>query len=338
MYTGEIKELLTQDILSATVQQFSVDPLTIDYIGGFENVIYQGLRNDSPVIIRVTHEKHRTAAQIYSELHWLQYLKDNGASVCGPYTSTAGNLVETVDVHDTSLHFSLFEKAPGSMVKITQESNNIKLFQAWGKATGQLHKLTRDYQRPLGVVRREDNQDIFTKTLAGIIPDEPGLRDRVGAIVSAVRDLPKTESWYGLIHSDIHPGNFFYDGQDLHIFDFDDCCYHQLASDIAIPLYYAIWANNLETQEDIDTFGSLFARNFLIGYLSEHAVSLEQMLTIPLLLQLRDCELLGVLQMEWGNNMNQKQRGLIQSFKTRLLEERAIVNVDWNQVYTEAIG
>lgn len=332
MFAEETKKLLTQDLLATAARQFSVDPSTICYIGGFENVIYQGLRNNTPVIIRITHEKYRTAALIYSELHWLQYLQDNGASVCGPLPSTRGKLVETIVVQGTALHISVFAKAPGVRIKISQERGNKELFQAWGRATGQLHRLTKSYRRPAELIPRGDAADNFWETLAPWLPQESELREKINGIVNAVASLPKTVDWYGLIHSDIHSGNFFYDAGRLYIFDFDDCCRHQLASDIAIPLYYAIWANDLETQAEKDEFGQFFARHFLHGYLDQHTLSLEQIQTLPLLLQFRDCELLAVLLAEFGDAMTEKQAALIDTFKTRILENKLMVNVDWKKL------
>lgn len=52
-------------------------------------------------------------------------------------------------------------------------------------------------------------------------------------------------------------------------------------------------------------------------------------------MQFRDCELLAVLMAEWEDNMGEKEIELIESFKHRLLENRLIVNVDWDKLYME---
>lgn len=335
MHKEETKKLLSPEFLNQAAEIFALESASVKHIGGFENIMYEGVQDHAPVILRIAHNDHRTAPQIYSELHWLQFLKDNGANVCGPRVSAAGNLVETIEVQGTPLHLSLFDKAPGTKVDIRKERDNLKLFQAWGRATGLLHRLTKSYQAPPEILTREDDIDIFEYTLMPYIPNEPRLQEKIARIVQGLRAMPRTTDWYGLIHSDIHFWNFFYDGNDLHIFDFDDCCYHQLASDIAIPLYYSIWGNNLESQEERDEFGYVFAKNFLQGYRTEHPVSLEQVRTLPLLLQFRDCELLGVLMAEWEDNMDEKELELIESFKNRLLENRLIVNVDWEKLYIE---
>lgn len=334
MNKEETKRLLTPEILAGAADVFQVD--TLEFVGGFENIIYQGIRPEGPAILRFSHDLHRTASQIHTELHWLEYLKNKGANVCGPYPSKHGNLVETVIVGDTPLHVSVFEKALGKRVNIREELGNTKLFQAWGRATGKLHRLTRDYRLPPGLPKRADITDLFEKNLTAYIPDN--LQATAADIVRRVRALPKNELCYGLIHSDIHSGNFFYDGEELHIFDFDDCCCHQLASDIAIPLYYSIWGSGLDSQEQKDEFGRCFIRHFLSGYLKEYGLSHEQIAAIPLLFRFRDCELLAVLTAEWGGNLSEKQAELIDTFKARLREGRLIVNIDWEKIGQDIRG
>jgi len=219
------------------------------------------------------------------------------------------------------------------MIDISKELGNINLFQAWGQATGKIHRLTKSYLRPPEIAIRKDSVVNFQAAFAPWIPHEPRLQANISRVVQAVRDLPKTEDWYGLIHSDIHSHNFFYDGE-LHIFDFDDCCYHQLASDIAMPLYYSTWGGVL-TPKERDALGYVFARNFLTGYLREQPFSLEQALSMPLLLRFRDCELLGALLGQWGDNLNDRQGALIEAIRTRILEEHPVVNVDWDHLIRE---
>ncbi|MGI6365384.1 MAG: phosphotransferase enzyme family protein [Bacillota bacterium] len=336
MHSEATKKLVDQDFLNRVAELFSIDAASIQFVGGFENVVYEGLRHKQPVIIRIVHNKHRSADLIKSELHWLQYLQDNGASVCGPLPSVEGNLVESLVVQGTPLHISVFTKAPGARINISQERKNAELFQAWGWATGQLHRLTRSYRPPAEIIPRGDAVENFRARLEPFIPENPELRVKASAVVTAVAQLPKTEDWYGLIHSDIHSANFHYDAGRLYIFDFDDCSRHQLASDIAIPLYYSAWSNDLETQEAIDEFGQFFARHFLHGYLKQHTVTQEQIQTIPLLLQFRDCELLGALREQFGEQLTERRAALLKTFETRLLEGKPSVNVDWTRALEEA--
>jgi amicoumacin kinase len=42
---------------------------------------------------------------------------------------------------------------------------------------------------------------------------------------------------YGLVHGDLHHGNFFVEESKITAFDFDDCCHHWFAYDLAVPWF-----------------------------------------------------------------------------------------------------
>jgi Ser/Thr protein kinase RdoA (MazF antagonist) len=82
-----------------------------------------------------------------------------------------------------------------------------------------------------------------------------------------LRTLPKSPDVYGLIHADLHHGNFFVEGHEITAFDFDDSCRHWLAYDLTPPLCSLIWA-----KEDMGAgLPDEEARSlFLDGYLREN--------------------------------------------------------------------
>ena len=49
--------------------------------------------------------------------------------------------------------------------------------------------------------------------------------------------LPKDDQSFGLIHGDFGATNYRYKDNRLCVFDFDDCCYHWFAYDLAITIY-----------------------------------------------------------------------------------------------------
>lgn len=142
IYRAESKDLLTQELLLQGAEIFGIDPLSLALVvGGFENIIYAGELKDRLVILRITNHRHRTKEQLDTELHWLEYLQEHGANVCGPFKSQAGNLVESLAVEGAWLHFSCFAKAPGRHIKTREELHNIQLFHSWGKATSSVKSL-----------------------------------------------------------------------------------------------------------------------------------------------------------------------------------------------------
>jgi Ser/Thr protein kinase RdoA (MazF antagonist) len=61
------------------------------------------------------------------------------------------------------------------------------------------------------------------------------------ALKERLRDQPKSSQTYGLIHGDFGETNYRYQDGRLNLFDFDDCCYHWFANDLAITIYPHGW-------------------------------------------------------------------------------------------------
>jgi len=56
-----------------------------------------------------------------------------------------------------------------------------------------------------------------------------------------LRGYPRNEQSFGLIHGDFGATNYRYKDGCLMVFDFDDCCYHWFAYDLAITIYPHGW-------------------------------------------------------------------------------------------------
>ncbi|MBM7094513.1 phosphotransferase [Bacillus sp. H-16] len=320
-----IDELFTESILSEGLAQFGV--ISKKKLGDFENYVFEGSLGDQPVIVRFTHSSHRTAVEIESELHWLMYLKSNSADVCGPLPSLHNNMIEKIIADDRNTFFvCMFEKAKGNSVDIKKELHNPSLLTAWGKATGKLHHITKRYSKPPEIPKRSDLISSFSSQFDPYLPDDGLIKKRVNHVVQKTRSIPQTPETYGLIHSDIHSGNFFFDGREVFIFDFDDAGYHYLASDLAIPLYYSLL--HISDKKTRDEEAGRFLFYFLKGY--------EQLSTLPpgclndleVLMMFRDCELYGVLNKKWDTTqLNEKQAGFLNGIKVRILEATPLVSL-----------
>ncbi|MHA2295082.1 MAG: phosphotransferase enzyme family protein [Candidatus Hodarchaeales archaeon] len=87
-----------------------------------------------------------------------------------------------------------------------------------------------------------------------------------------IEKLPKTKDSFGLIHSDLHAGNFLVENNRITtILDFDRACYKWFISDIAVALYYPLYMSQLiESQKAQKEFVSYFLPLFCEGYESEN--------------------------------------------------------------------
>ena len=63
---------------------------------GCANLVYEYERAGRSLILRISFRSERPVEQIQAELHFINYLADNGARVSRPLPSQNGNLIETI--------------------------------------------------------------------------------------------------------------------------------------------------------------------------------------------------------------------------------------------------
>lgn len=319
----------TKGVIEKILNHFNLD-LEYKKLGDFENYVFEIYENGAPKILRVTHSSHRSKEELESELDWIQHLHRCGISIPGVFLSPDGHTVEEFEVEDSSFFASIFEKAPGNPVKLDDDIFNEKLFYKWGKMIGKMHRHTKDYQRSEGVIPRSqwDENDLLNleKYYTG---DAAALLENVNTVIDKIKQLPKNKDSFGLIHTDIHHGNFFYDGNDIHVFDFDDACYQYFASDIAIPLYYATNSKYFfGTQEERNQFAKKFLNAFLDGYQEENKLAREWIETIPLFLKLRDIDLYAVFNKKVApEDRSDRINHWMMEIKDRIEQDIAIVDL-----------
>ncbi|MBN8199352.1 phosphotransferase enzyme family protein [Bacillus sp. NTK034] len=293
-----VDALMTDDILKNFLRIYSLNIGNYKKLGDFENYVYEVHKDGIVYILRITHSSHRMLEELLSEADWMNYLKSKDLKVSEVFPSQNGNMVERLTAEDGSAFYaSLFSKAEGKPISVRAREFNQELFQAWGRAVGKMHAATKSYVPSAGILPRMQWDEEELLLVEKYIPAEDQLVIKhTKDLLNLLQNLPKNINSFGLIHTDLHSGNFFYDGKDIHVFDFDDCCHHWFASDIAIPLYYSLLYKFKEADTaEMKIFGKHFLDAFLVGYQLENEIpdGLERQL--PLFLRLRDITLYSVL-------------------------------------------
>ncbi|MCW9134546.1 phosphotransferase [Bacillus paramycoides] len=319
-----VERVFTKEILARAARVFRV---TVEEkpLGDFENYIFHAKdRNDEDYILRLTHSSHRSKKEVEAELDFLRYVAEHGAKAAGPYYSIFQNLVEEIGAEDgTSFYASLFVYAKGEQVKGDQSSYwGDTFFEAWGKAIGQLHRLTMNYPKT-------DDRDTWEEDESAIVNEleDKKVKEIATVLMNEIKALPIEKETFGLMHGDIHPGNFHYDGKELTIFDFDDAAYNYFIHDLAMVLYYSVLFTPWTVEEKTE-----FARKQLQvlrkGYEYEHRLADSWYESLPLFLRLRDIGLYGTLQKKFkGKDMSDNFRELSEQLYERIIKKEAIVNI-----------
>jgi len=282
----EQQALFTDDVLTHAAGRFGLDPDTIRHLDGFENMVLEAERYGQPYILRISHNSHRTIEQVHAELDWIDFLAQRDVSVCRPLRSKTDALIEIIDIDRASLIAAVFEKAKGGMVR--RDDQTPQMTYNRGRLLGKIHALTKQYRPQSDEIKRYqwyDEEDFanFDRYL-GPADEIVGLRFR--ELIDSLRAIPVDDESYGLIHTDAHTGNIFFDGDNPTLFDFDDCAYDFFISDIAISLFYA--ALMLPPKTDQLSFAKEFLDQFLAGYRTENRLDDRWLELMPMILKRRE--------------------------------------------------
>lgn len=325
-----VSTLMTQEILDYFLERFGLDRET-KKLGDFENYVFETYRNGHPYIMRLTHRSHRSKDEVLSELDWMRHLNSKGLPVPEVFPSENGLLVEETLAEDESEFYGcLFAKAQGSAVSVRSEKFNEELYKKWGETTGRMHHATKSYKQSEGIIKRSSWDEDELLSVEKYYPsDERELVENAKDTIAGISALPKNMDNYGVIHTDIHSGNFFYDGEKIHVFDFDDASYHWFASDIAIPLYYSIiYRIPASEKAERERFGQLFLDAFIEGYQKENKLPEGWREQVPLFLMLRDIVLYSVLHKKIApEDRDEKLLAMMEEIADRIRNQQPIINI-----------
>lgn len=310
-----IRNYFNDQVLSEAAACFELGIPELTELAGFENFIYEFEQDGKAYILRITHISRRTREKIDAEMHWIAYLHANGVNCSLPLKSKQGNLVEAVGSNEHSFVVCAFDRVPGC--RITTELDTRQLRLNYGLQVGRMHRLTKDYQA--GATKRIDwFEDDLVKGFDTIVPPEDTLiMARMRENTAAIKAMPTNRDNFGLVHYDVHHGNFFVHNAEIYMFDFDDSQYAFFAADIAIVLFY--FAGRCPKDSSREDFVREFYRDFMQGYVSENTLPADELAKIPIFLKQRELMLYAaLLQAYRGVDMDERLASYLSSRKERL--------------------
>lgn len=295
--------------------------------GNFAHV-YSFNRADRNYVMRLTPPNDETDVSAQkSILAWMAYLAAQGAFVPEPLPSQNGNLVEVISSPEGEWLAVAFTQAQGILSEdVSLDEWDESGFQMLGRSIGRMHAIARGYvpSSEVSYPQWDTGGNLFNHLLL----NEPWLKERQSRLLEQIRSLPKPADAYGLVHCDLHFGNFFVDipAQRITLIDFDDCAYGWFVMDIAILLFDILV---LYTGTDKDAYALKFLRNFLAGYLPENPLSKFWFEQLPLFLKLLEINVYEVVARSYPDNADEWVMKFMMGRKERLENNFPYVNLDY---------
>jgi Ser/Thr protein kinase RdoA (MazF antagonist) len=274
----------------AAVKLWRGDNESLKYLGESANRVYSFAQSAKTRYLRLASSRHRTKEQIEAELDFIFHLQRGGVNVALPVSSVAGRFVEEIPSTNDLLFACVFEQAEGKPFKYNSAESNKEHFRLRGRTLGQIHALSKTFVSSGGLRRFAWDTDELLLDVESFLPKSEKIVWReYDRLKERLRGLSKSKQTYGLIHGDFGETNYRYQNSQLNVFDFDDCCYHWFAYDIAVPIYPHGWR-----KEGLQLLGWL-----LEGY-SESMQSNFSLADITLFCQWRLVYMFLVYARKWG--------------------------------------
>lgn len=288
-------------LAEAAIPAYGLDPASrVRLVNVSENWTYRiDAPDGSSYALRVHRPGYHTAAEIESELDWIDALRESGVvDTARTVPAADGRRVAQVATADLGeRNVVLFEWLSG----ITPEPDEQDLrpgFVTLGAVSAHMHGHARGWRAPAGFTRFSWEYETTLGAAGhwgrwqdglGMGPQE---RDVLGRLDTTLRRrlqaYGKGPERFGLVHADIRLANLLVDGDAVRVIDFDDCGYSWFMYDFAttvsfieehpdVPALKAAWVEGYRSvapldaadEAELDTFVML-RRLLLVAWIGSH--------------------------------------------------------------------
>jgi len=279
------------DALAQCVDHWGLIPEKTELIRDGVNHVF-GTENSTgePVIVRISDGAIRQRGELQGELIWLDHLIHHGCTVTTPILSRNGELLETIDLEQGTYHVCCFERFGGQQINpITDPQWNDELFLKLGREIGRIHRASDELQLPPD----QDRKPWYECNLSQI-PDplpqgfKPRVIEPMQAFTEEMRSREQKPRHYGLVHRDLHSGNFLVEQGEVQVIDFDLGCYGWRAMDFAVLLFAHYHYPSLCVPNASAELAGHVLATLVRGYRDEYTIDLEQLEILGDLIKLRE--------------------------------------------------
>lgn len=314
---------------------YNADVVNENILGNSANLIFEIEIKQVPFILRVSEYSNKRKMHIDFELNWVNYLTDNLSNIVKPIKSLNNNLYEVIQVYDKSYILCLFEKAEGKIVDCNNPMEfNDKLFFDLGVLMGNMHRLTKEYNK--NIVKQEFEWDInkddntFNKDKLILDKDIQSFEQKYYA---EIHSLPASKDTYGIIHSDIHLYNFFVDNGHIKLFDFDDCRFDWYANDIARALFFMVQIfGRSKPEKERTEFAEAYLTTYLKGYNQTNIIDKYWIPKFNLFMKYSMAEGYKFVKNHWKNKSINPHQEYLDWHKNRISNDLPYVFIDYNKI------
>jgi Ser/Thr protein kinase RdoA (MazF antagonist) len=241
-YLTQVRRL--RRLAEVALLRFPVKNAKLHFINHGENTTFRVEAGKKKYLLRVHRYGYHTPEAIGEELAWLKRLREStDLSVQKPVASKQGKLLEAVATPEIPepRQCDLLEWVEGKFIWKSTRPQDVRRL---GMLMAELHHSTRGrkvkyrrYWDAEGLVGKKPKFS-WPEKFSGVPAAQQRIINEARGEISAYlcRFEKKFAERQGLIHADLHFGNFVVQPDRIGAIDFDDCGFGFHAYDLAIPL------------------------------------------------------------------------------------------------------
>jgi Putative homoserine kinase type II (protein kinase fold) len=302
---------------------------------GFHNQVYK-IVGDRNFILRIASPIHRSKEETLSEIDFLLFLKERGISLSSPIKGLDGEFVYEINNENEKYIVSAFEIAKGDDFR-TRHDNDTRLNEV-GRMLGKLHKYSKLYTPHNISMRRKWNESQHLKKAGNLFENTyPELKIKFDEFIAEMNTIPKNYDSYGLIHGDFLFSNYFFDGSNITIIDFDECEYSWFIYDIAVCMYYYLLGGSPSELDTKTQEAERLLYNLLSGYIEENTIDIFWIKNIDLFFRMREFVLLSTISEIPYNCLEGWQKSFFDGAFGRQINNKPFIQADFVKTYNDML-
>ncbi|MGH2518078.1 MAG: phosphotransferase enzyme family protein [Ktedonobacterales bacterium] len=239
----------------SALAQYAIGPSDLTFLRHNDNLTFHVAERDTtqryllrihlPVTESFAGIRQQPAALV-SELLWLEALAhDTSLTVQEPVKTTQGNLIATVQASNRNIACTVLRWIDGEPLD-PNEADAALHAERLGRVVALLHAHARSWTLPASFLRPSYDLKYFWQYMAafdtgvstGIINqhDYEALHETTASILTLLATISVDRDSWGLMHTDLHPGNYLLHRQEVRPIDFSLCGFGYLLFDLATVL------------------------------------------------------------------------------------------------------
>jgi len=240
------------EIARRALEKYNLSVRKITFLQHSENVTFKVATSEGTYLLRLHSPLTREMGAhgvdpevIRSELLWLEALLRNKLPVPRPVKNRSGQMVTRIkDTNGKPVNCTVLEWLDGDLYTSEMESED-SVAQI-GNLVGRIHSHASRWHLPDGFKRPERDMPYFLDALESLQPavddgrilykDFKILQISIQGVTEMSQLLRKTRKTVGVIHGDLHRGNFLNHSGEIRLIDFSLCAIGHFAYDLGTCL------------------------------------------------------------------------------------------------------